>query len=215
MRTPIVIAGAGRHSRELCSYLASHPDFGLIGVLDDAKPPGAFEQTRLLGPIECLTEIVRSNQGLRFITAFGSNETRLSVVRRIEGLRLTALPAVVVDRLAYVGLNVEIGDGTLLAPGAVVTTKVRIGRHCIINVKASVSHDCQISDFANLNPGATVCGDVCIGEGAYIGAGATIIDKISVGAWSIIGAGAVVVRDIPAHVTAVGVPARVVRKRLG
>jgi acetyltransferase EpsM len=215
MPAPIVIAGAGGHAREVCSYLASHPDFELIGVLDDAKPLGSFEQTRLLGPIDCLTELMRSDQGLRFITAFGSNEVRLSVVRRIESLPVWTSPAVVVDRSAQIGRNVEIGEGTLLAPGAVVTTKVKIGRHCIINVKASVSHDCQISDFANLNPGVTVCGAVCIGEGAYIGAGTTIIDKISVGAWSIIGAGAVVVRDIPAHVTAVGVPARIVKKRLG
>ena len=211
MPTPIVIVGGGGHAAEVCSYLASHPDFALIGVLDDAKPPGSFEQTRLLGPIERLGELACSEQGLHFITAFGDNELRLSVMRRIEGLPVRIPPAVVVAPLAHVGPNVELGEGTLLAPGAVLTTKVKIGRHCIVNVNVSVSHDCQISDFVNLNPGATVCGSVCIGEGAYIGAGATIIDKVSVGAWSVIGAGSGVIRDVPARVTVVGVPAKTIR----
>jgi acetyltransferase EpsM len=63
----------------------------------------------------------------------------------------------------------------------------------------------------NINPGVTVCGDVRIGEGSYIGAGATIKDKVSIGQWSVIGAGAVVISDIPPHVTAIGVPARVIK----
>ena len=40
-----------------------------------------------------------------------------------------------------------------------------------------------------------------------------MIDKVSVGAWTIVGAGAAVVRDLPANVTAVGVPARVIKQR--
>jgi len=50
-----------------------------------------------------------------------------------------------------------------------------------------------------------------IGEGCYIGMGANVIQGITIGPWSIIGAGAVVIRDIPPHVTAVGVPARVIK----
>jgi acetyltransferase EpsM len=212
MPVPIVIVGAGGHAREICSYLEGHPTLQLLGVLDDFKPPGSFEQTEVLGPIECLAGLQRSNPGLRFITAFGDNLLRRAVMQRIERLTLTVPPAVIVDRSAQVGRAVKIGEGTLIAPGAIVTTRVRIGRHCIINVKASVSHDCEIADFANLNPGVTLCGSIRIGEGAYIGAGATVIGKASVGAWSIIGAGAVVIRDVPARVTSVGVPAKLLNR---
>lgn len=54
---------------------------------------------------------------------------------------------------------------------------------------------------------------VVVRRGAYIGAGATILQGVTVGECAVVGAGAVVVGDIPAHVVAVGVPARVIRGR--
>jgi acetyltransferase-like isoleucine patch superfamily enzyme len=53
---------------------------------------------------------------------------------------------------------------------------------------------------------------VRLDEGCSIGAGATIADGVYVGAWSIIGAGAVVNENVPAHVTAAGVPARIIQR---
>ena len=70
----------------------------------------------------------------------------------------------------------------------------------------------MIGNFVNINPGATICGQVSIGDGAYIGAGAVVKDKIRIGRGAIVGAGAVVVRDLPDGVTAVGVPARVIKQ---
>jgi acetyltransferase-like isoleucine patch superfamily enzyme len=46
-----------------------------------------------------------------------------------------------------------------------------------------------------------------------VGTGAAVIQGVEIGSWSVIGAGAVVTTDIPANVTAVGVPAAPVRQR--
>ena len=49
-----------------------------------------------------------------------------------------------------------------------------------------------------------------IGNGVLIGAGAIILGNIRVGDCARIGAGSVVVKDVPPHVTVVGVPAKVI-----
>lgn len=51
-----------------------------------------------------------------------------------------------------------------------------------------------------------------IGDQVFIGAGARVLGDLRIGNHAKIGANAVVVQDIPAHATAVGVPARVINK---
>lgn len=211
----LYILGAGGHASELHSYIRSLERAGwagtLRGCLDDFVPRGLYGRLEVLGPIESLR--VTPDARSYYLTAFGSNPVRRQVVERVGEMHGGALGAwTLVHGEAWVGEDVEIGEGTCIAPGAIVTAKVRIGRHSIVNVKASVSHDCLVGDFANINPGATVCGNVTIGEGAYIGAGAVVKEKISIGAWSTVGAGAVVVRDVPPHVTVAGVPARIIKR---
>lgn len=40
-----------------------------------------------------------------------------------------------------------------------------------------------------------------------------MIQGVSIGAWTIVGAGAVVTSDLPENVTAVGVPARIIKRK--
>lgn len=203
----LYIIGAGGHAREVHAYIEELRRQGwngtLRGCLDDHLAPGVYGRLEVLGGIDGL----RGRPGV-YITAVGSNMARRNMVERLDGLTAWSL----VHPLASVGEDVEIGAGTCLAPGSIVTARTKIGRHCIVNVKASVSHDCEIGDYVNINPGATVCGTVTAGEGAYIGAGAVVKERIQIGAWSVIGAGAVVIRDVPPNVTVVGVPARVIKQ---
>lgn len=207
----LVVIGAGGHGAETIAYLRRlGAKVRLLGAIDDGRtemPGGA----RHLGGIDRLLELAaRRKRVLHYITAVGDNATRMKIVARIEAARIARLkPWTLVHPDARAGtLDVLIGEGSCLAPAAIVTTRARIGRHCILNVKASVSHDCIVGDYCNLNPGATICGGVTLGEGCYIGAGATIVPGATIGAWTTVGAGAVVVGDLPGGVTAVGVPAR-------
>jgi acetyltransferase-like isoleucine patch superfamily enzyme len=54
---------------------------------------------------------------------------------------------------------------------------------------------------------------VTVGEGAFLGVGTVAGPGCRIGAWSIVGAGAVVVKDLPANVTAVGMPAAPIKER--
>lgn len=217
MRERLVILGAGGHGAELQAYvrdLARHGWPGeFLGFLDDHVAPGRHGNLEILGPLDAFrNRAPEFFENLFYLTALGSNRIRKRVVESLEALyggRIT--PWTLIHQTAWIGEEVAIGAGTCLAPGSIVTSRVRIGRHSILNVKVSVSHDCVVGDYVNINPGATVCGKVTIGDGAYIGTGATLMPTISVGRNAIIGGGAVVIKDIPDDVTAVGVPARVVK----
>jgi acetyltransferase EpsM len=219
----VVVLGAGGHGSEVAGYIQDLVLQGwvgeFLGFLDDALPPGPHETLNIVGSLAQFAagppDSFRADslRGVRYLTAIGSNPLRRDLVKRIgESLPETVTPWTLIHPSASVGAS-EIGEGTLLAPGSIVTSRTRIGRHSILNVKASVSHDCEIGDFVNLNPGVTICGKCRIGEGANIGAGATVIDHVSIGEGTIVGAGAVVIHDLPPHVTAVGVPARIVKAR--
>jgi sugar O-acyltransferase (sialic acid O-acetyltransferase NeuD family) len=212
----VVVVGAGGHGSEVGSYMDHLVRAGwtgeFLGFLDDTQPPIQSAGMKILGTVaDYASRSDLDAEDVRYLTAVGRNEDRCKLVRRIDSLFVGRLrPWTLIHPAATVG-PCEIGEGTLLAPGTIVGSRARIGRHCILNVKASVLHDCQVGDFVNLNPGSTICGWCRIGDGAFVGAGATVIDRVSIGEGAIIGAGAVVVRDIPPHVTAVGVPARVIR----
>jgi carbonic anhydrase/acetyltransferase-like protein (isoleucine patch superfamily) len=49
-------------------------------------------------------------------------------------------------------------------------------------------------------------------EGIFLGIGSSVIPGRRIGAWTTVGAGAAVIHDLPAQVTAVGVPAHVLER---
>ena len=214
----IVVIGAGGHASEVCSYVADIAAAGssvrLLGCVDEYKSPGGHGTLNVIGGLEALDGLFRTHsEHLRCITAVGDNETRRRLVARVEAIVPNCEWWTLRHPLASVGQGSTIGPGSMLAPFTIVTVNTHIGAHCILNVQTSVSHDCEVGDYVNLNPGVKVCGCVTIGTGSFIGAGTTIIDQMKVGEHTIVGAGAAIVRDLPGCVTAVGVPARIVKHR--
>lgn len=107
---------------------------------------------------------------------------------------------------------VEMGEGTVICAGNILTTNIVLGNHVQINLSCTVGHDVSMGDFATLAPGVHVSGCVRIGKRVYIGTGAVIRngtqkDPVVIADDVIVGAGACVTRSID-HGTWVGVPAK-------
>jgi len=95
---------------------------------------------------------------------------------------------------------INIGKGTVICAGNILTTNITLGRHVQINLDCTIGHDVIMGDYATLAPGVHVSGCVHIGKRAYIGTGAVIINgtqdnPIIIGDDVVVGAGACVAKS--------------------
>lgn len=108
--------------------------------------------------------------------------------------------------------------GADIHPAATVGRRFTIdhGIGVVIGGTAILGDDCMLYQGATLGmTGNKLEGKrhPTLGDNVLVGANAVVLGDINVGSDVRIGAGAVVVGDLPDGVTAVGVPARVVRRR--
>ncbi len=207
----VLILGAGGHAQVVADILLRSHDAGSkvvpIGYLDDN--PSLWNQTFLglpvLGPFRRLSAIEHD----AVIIAIGDNKIRCQTFRQLseEGERF----ATAIHPRAVLAPDVLVGLGTMICAGVVVNTGSVIGANVILNTSSSIDHHSRIADHAHIAPGVHLGGEVTIGEGTLVGIGATVMPRCRIGDWSVVGAAALVHHDLPAHVTAIGVPAQVIR----
>ncbi|MFL5607956.1 MAG: acetyltransferase [Gemmatimonadaceae bacterium] len=211
-RTPLlVIYGAGGMARELAWQAESCPEIGRVVALLDDDPA---EHGRVVNDIAVmgLPEARRRFPDARFVVGIGDPHHRQRMAERIAatGGTFATLLHPRVERSRWI----EIGDGTVICAGSILTTNIVLGRHVQINRSCDVGHDVIMGDYATLGPGVRVSGRVRIGARAYLGTGATVINgtadtPLLIGDDAVVGAGACVVRPVAAGTTVMGVPARV------
>jgi sugar O-acyltransferase (sialic acid O-acetyltransferase NeuD family) len=208
----VVIIGAGGHGQVTAEILLrmQEQDGSVqpLGYLDDdPKLAGqGFLGLPVLGAMADWSEIEHDAA----IVAIGDNAVRR---RRFQELESQGEHwAIACHPRAVVGLGVRIGRGSVICAGAVINAGSVIGANVILNTGCTVDHHNRIGDHVHVAPGAHLGGEVTIGEGTLVGIGAIVMPGRSVGDWSIVGAGALVHRHLPSHITAIGVPARVMQK---
>lgn len=209
----VVIIGGGGHAKVIMDIILKNKEIGrgidLLGFYDDDSSKQEVCGVPVLGSIDEVNKLIKTNKNTKIIVGIGDNKTRMQIVDKINIRGNNYLTAI--HPSAIIGNKVNIKQGTVVVAGAVINIDTRIGEHCIINTCASVGHDILIGDFVHISPGVRLTGGVRIGNNVHIGAGAVVIPEVSIGENSIIGAGAVVTKDIPANCTAVGVPAKPIK----
>jgi len=218
MSIPLVIIGAGGFGREVHDLVESINEVGgvatwdVLGFIDNhVESPELLAERGLphLGGDEALEQLP---PGTRYVIGIGNGAVRRSLDARATALGLEA--AVLVHPTAWIGKHlVTLGPGTIICAHVSITTNVHLGRHVHLNLNATVGHEARLDDYVTVNPGASISGNVVLGTEVMIGTGASVIQGKSVGAGAVIGAGAAVVRDIPAGVTAIGIPAKAIGPR--
>ena len=160
--------------------------------------------------------INNSKTDKRVTIAIANSQVREKLVARlnqdnVQHLEIQAANTVILD-------EVEMGEGSLLCPFTCITSNIKIGKFFHANIYSYVAHDCIIGDYVTFAPGVKCNGNIHIEDHAYIGTGAVIKqgtpDKpLVIGKGAVVGMGAVVTKSVPAGVTVVGNPARILEKK--
>ncbi len=197
----LVIVGASAMGRETFTY-ATEAGMDVRGFLDSRADilDGRRGYPPIIGSVE--SHEIRPDDV--FVVAIGdpAAKMRYAVAIRERGGKFVN----VVHPTAYLGMNVTLGTGCIIAPHVSITNDTVIGDHVILNLNASVNHDNRIGDGCTICPGARLAGRVAIGENVFVGTGATVIPDVELGSGVLVAAGAVVTKSFEAG-TLFGIPA--------
>lgn len=209
----IAIYGAGGFGRELLTLIQNINSvklcYNIVGFFDDGHPKGEMiNGFPVLGNVDDLNNW---DKKILISIAIGNPLIKSNIIKKIINTKVSfptlIHPNVIIGDIKYV----QIGIGSIICAGNIITTNIKIGDFVILNLSSTVGHDSVIGNYSSFMPTVNISGEVEIGEGVYVGTGAKIINQISIGMWTTVGAGAVVTKALPPHCTAVGVPAKVIK----
>jgi sugar O-acyltransferase (sialic acid O-acetyltransferase NeuD family) len=210
MPRPLVLVAASGLARETADAVAALDEYVVAGYLDDnAELRGhRYSGVEVLGPLDHIVDYPDAS----VVICAGKGSARQAIAARLESAGVTAERyATVVHPSVVVPGSCQVGAGSVVLAGSVLTSTITLGRHTVLMPHVTLTHDDEVADFATLCAGVTVGGSVTIGVRSYIGMQASIRERCRIGTDAIVGMGAVVLNDVPDAAVWVGNPARPLR----
>lgn len=118
------------------------------------------------------------------------------------------LPTIVAAKLLFWFFKIEISREARIGPGLRLPHPMGI----IIAPRVEIGSDCDLYADIRLVLANGHKQGPRIGSHVFLGDGAKVVGNVSVGDHAVIGVSSVVTKDIPAHATAVGIPAKVINE---
>ncbi|OEG74526.1 acetyltransferase [Shewanella colwelliana] len=206
----LIVIGGGGFAKEIV-WLARDCGYEVVGVLDDNVQAHSelVANAKIIGVVDDWKKYT----DVEFVIAIGSPRTRKTVYEKITQSGKPRF-AKLIHPTAIVSPFVNIGEGTIICAGCIVTVDVVIGAHCIFNLNVTIGHDCAISNFTTIAPMVAVSGNVTMGLCVEVGTGASIRQGLTLGSGSMLGMGAVLTKSISECVIFAGNPARRLKEHL-
>ena len=207
----LYIIGAGGFGREV-AWLVERinevtPTWNIKGFIDDNESLWGTKEDAYDVVGGC--DYLKTLEDVYAVCAVGSARVRKIIIDKLKDSRVNF--ATVIDPSVIRSKRVEIGEGSIICAGTIITVDIKIGNHVIINLDCTIGHDDVIEDFVTIYPSVNVSGNVVLGECSELGTGMQIIQGKKVAPNTIIGAGAVVVKDCIESGTYVGSPAKKIK----
>ena len=194
------IIGYGGFAKEVYYSLDQFQRIGLKFFVDDLW----YDPKNL----DCLPLSEFDPLEYEVVVAVGNPLDRMSIVSRMpENTRYFTH----VHPTAQILGDVEIGEGSIICAGVILTTNIKIGKHAHLNLQTTIGHDTQIGNYLTTAPGAKISGNCTIGNYFYLGTNASVREKITITNNVTVGLNSGVVKDIDSEGTYVGVPAKKIK----
>jgi len=190
------IIGAGGFGREVYWSLGDEERTTAVFFVDEKYWSGDDEKILPLSKFD--------PSEYEVVVAIGDPKSRRSVV---ESLPIqTKYFTHIHPSVKLLASDIEIGQGSIICAGTIITTNVILGSHTHLNLQTTIGHDCRIGDYFTTAPGAKVSGNCNIGKCVYVGTNASIKEKISITDNVTIGLNGGVVKSIIESGVYIGTP---------
>jgi len=172
----LYIIGAGGFGREVAWLVerinAVVPTWDFKGFIDDNSSRwGTVEDDyQILGGCEYLI----CRQDIWVVCAVGTSKIREQIIGKLKNCPSIHF-ATLIDPSVIMSNRIQIGEGTIICAGNIVTVDISIGKHCIINLDCTIGHDVVLDDYVTMYPSVNVSGNVKVCQCVELGTGAQII----------------------------------------
>lgn len=193
MTKPIIILGAGGHSKVLINILLNQ-ERDVLGYVAPEINTNFNDKLAYLGKDQIIYDY--KPEDIDLVNGLGSLPGKEERWKLDNNFSKGYTFSTIVDNSSILASDVILEEGVQIMAGCVIQPGTRIGRGTIVNTKSSIDHDCTIGKECHIAPGVTMSGGVNIGERVHIGTGSSIIQSITIGNNVVIGAGSIIREDI-------------------
>ena len=182
--------------------------------MSDVEWYGSNEFYILMGESDSITKIVLDNKHL--IKHFRiENDRRNSAVPMLNLLEQDAR----IEPGAIIRSKVKIGRNAVIMMGAVINIGAEIGEASMIDMNSVIGARGKIGKRVHVGAGAIIAGVLeppsmspcVIEDDVMIGANSVILEGVKIGSGSVVAAGSVVTTDVPEGVVVAGSPAKIIK----
>lgn len=204
----IVIIGAGGMGRETAWLIEQinqvEEKWNILGYLDDNENVlgKILNGYKVLGKIEILDNLPSETN---VVIAIGNGKIREKIIERLGEREYPIL----IHPNVNIAKSSEIGEGTIICSGALISIETKIGKFCFINFSSILGHDVILDDYVSVYAGVILAGNVKIGKRVSLGSGSVIYPGKNIESDSVIGLNTAVMKNIKEGKVALGVPAEI------